>query len=227
MPRGIDRERQTARVRVSFGRSWAHPALALLAVAVASCGRAADTPGTAVDASAGDTAARATTPASPPSPLDAAAALCRPAEFGALRARIQGAIDAELDWAAPATPQCVGGPRPSGDGVRLVFKGQAGTEPLLLIIGIALEEPARTARNVGANVTVVREGAGRFFATQGDDKCALDEVMQEPLPEGGGRYRLSGRGYCTQPARAVGSGEGAVLVSRFDVEAVVEYPREP
>lgn len=219
-------------MRVSFGLSWARPALALLAVAVASCGRAADTPGAAADASAGDSAARATTPGSPPSPLDAAAALCRPAEFGALRARIQGAVDAELDWAAPATPQCVGGPRPSGDGVRLVYKGRVNqghvsAEPLLLIIGIALDEQTRSTRNVGANVTVVREGAGQFFATQGDDKCALDEVMQEPLPDAVGRYRLSGRGYCTQPARAVGSGEGAVLVSRFDVEAVVEYPREP
>lgn len=214
-------------MRLPFRLSWTRPALALLAVAVASCGRAEDTPGDAAGASAGDEAAQATTRASPPSPLDAAAALCRPAEFGSLRARIQGAIDAELDWAAPATPQCVGGPRPSGDGVRLVFKGQAGTEPLLLIIGIALEEPARTARNVGANVTVVRDGAGQFFATQGDDKCALDEVMQEPLPNAVGRYRLSGRGYCTQPARAVGSGEGAVLVPRFDVEAIVEYPREP
>ena len=33
-------------------------------------------------------------------------------------------------------------------------------------------------------------------------------------------YRLEGRGYCTQPARALG-GDGAVLVSRFDVVAIV------
>jgi hypothetical protein len=42
-----------------------------------------------------------------------------------------------------------------------------------------------------------------------------------------GRYRLSGRGYCTQPARALGNREaGAVLVTRFDVAALVEYPKD-
>ena len=34
--------------------------------------------------------------------------------------------------------------------------------------------------------------------------------------------KLTGRGYCIQPARAVG-GEGAVLMSRFDVTALVDY----
>jgi hypothetical protein len=144
-----------------------------------------------------------------------------------LRARLQGALDAEIDWSSPAHPQCLGGPRPAGDGVRLVYKGTVDGEALLVIVGIALGRSDLAGRNVPANVTVVREGAGEFFATQGDDKCALDEVRQEPVGGVPGRYRLSGRGYCMQPARAVGTGAGSVLVSRFDVEAVVEYPPEP
>jgi len=150
---------------------------------------------------------------------------CAPAPEGFLRARLQGAIDTELDWSAPGAAQCLGGPRPNGDGLRLVYKGQVDGTPLLIVIGVAGVGPGESGRNVAVNVTLVREGSGAFFSTQGDDKCALDELRQEPVDGQDGRYRLSGRGYCTQPARALGSGEaGAVLVTRFDVAALVEYP---
>ena len=166
-----------------------------------------------------------------PRPRPAAATpdvFCAPAAEGFLRARLQGAIDAEIDWSAPALTQCLGGPRPHGDGVRLLYKGQLPEGPLLVVIGIAQLGPGASARNVAANVTLVREGSGAFYSTQGDDKCAVDDVRQEPLADQDGRYRLTARGYCTQPARALGAGaEGAVLVTRFDLSALVEYPKEP
>lgn len=153
--------------------------------------------------------------------------LCAPSSEGSLRARLQGAIEAEIDWSAPGAPQCLGGTRPQGDGVRLVYKGNAGGSPLLLVIGIAtLARDTPSARNVPANVTVVREGAGAFYSTQGDDKCALDDVRQEPVAGHEGRYRLTARGYCTQPARAL-DGAGSVLVSRFDAVALVDYRQDP
>jgi hypothetical protein len=189
-------------------------AATLLALLAAGCGRA-DPP---ADPQPGS-AAR--------SGLDATSALCPAAEAGSIRARLQGVIDTEIDWAAPGVRQCLGGPRPGGDGVRLVYKGIAGDEPLLMIVGIALPRSTPSGRNVPASVTLVREGAGEFYATQGDDKCALDEVRQEPVEGAAGLYLLTGRGYCTQPARAVTGGTGAVLVSRFDVEAVVAYPQDP
>lgn len=169
--------------------------------------------------------------ASPGASLDANAsanmpsgqqARCVPAAEGRLKARISGEIDAEIDW-SPPTPQCLGSLRPDGDGVRLIYKGDVpGQGPLLVIIGIGPLRAGASAHNVPANLTVVREGAGHFYATQGDDKCAMDEVRQEPLGEDGHTFRLTGRGYCTQPARAVG-GDGVVLVPRFDVTAVVVY----
>lgn len=145
---------------------------------------------------------------------------CAPAATGALQARLQGAIDAEIDW-DESQPQCLAGLRPDGDGLRLLYKGTtAGGEPLLLVFGLAGLQPGQSARNVATNVTIVREGAGQFFATQGDDKCALDEVIQAPVEDRPGTFRLQGRGYCTQPARAV-AGDGAVLLPRFDVVATV------
>ena len=207
-----------------------HAALNALVLAVVVAGCHAETAATGMatpDETARSEAAALTPESTRPATLNAAEALCRPSDAGFLRAKLQGAIEAELDWSSPGTPQCVGGPRPTMDGLRLVFKGKAGADPLLVIIGVGVGETVTAARNVPASVTVVREGAGEFFATQGDDKCAVDELTQEPVAGHDGRYRLSGRGYCTQPARAVGDDIGAVLVSRFDVDAVVEYPRSP
>lgn len=200
------------------GRSAALAPLALLA---AGCGHAGDQPPPApapVPPGAAVTAAPAV--AGTPPVLDAATALCTPAATGRLRARLQGAIDAEIDW-GEGVAQCRGGVRPQGDGVRLLYKGdlpEAG--PLLIVLGAAPLRPGESARNVPVNLTVVREGSGEFYSTQGDGKCALDSVTQAPLDGQPGMFRLEGRGYCTQPARAVG-GDGAVLLSRFDVVALV------
>lgn len=196
------------------------PVLVLLTV---GCGRADDRPGP------GDVQGDPV-PDAPPRQVatgtTADDALCVPAASGSLRARLQGAIDAEIDWGADAR-HCLGGVRPQGDGLRLVYKGSvAGIGPLLLVFGLAPLRPGESARNVPANLTVVREGTGQFFATQGEDKCALDSVTQVPMPGEASVYLLEGRGYCTQPARALGD-DGSVLVSRFDVVAVVPAAAAP
>jgi hypothetical protein len=154
-------------------------------------------------------------------------ALCRNAPEGYLRMRLQGAIDADLDWSA-ADQQCLGALRPGGNGIRLIYKGstEAG-EPLLVVIGAGPLAEGEQARHVAANMTIVLEDGGPFYSTRGDDKCALDEVSQEAVPPRAHRYRVSARGYCTQPARAI-AGDGSVFVSRFDLVALVDYgPEKP
>jgi hypothetical protein len=149
--------------------------------------------------------------------------LCVPSTRGFLRARLQGSITLDIDWAA-GVPQCRGGRRPSGDGIRLLYKGtDASGGSLLVVLGAGPLRAGENARNVPVNLTVVREGTGEFYATQGDDKCVLDDVRQEPLPGKDGQYVVAGRGFCTAPARAVGGAAGSVLVSRFDLEAIVDY----
>jgi hypothetical protein len=182
------------------------PLIFLACLLGAGCGRAADPA-----ASAGA-----------PSPPAAAEALCVPADSGSLHARLSGAIEAEIDWGGSGEPQCRGSVRPSGDGLRLVYRGmspEAG--PLLIVLGAGPVRPGETARNVPVNITLVREGSGEFFATQGDEKCAFDVLRQTPAEGSTTAFRVEGRGYCTQPARAVGGGP-AVLVSRFDVTAIVD-----
>ena len=171
-------------------------------------------------------------PAQPPvgAPPDCPAApqqaLCVPADEG-LPARATAGRHRRRDRLVGAdVPQCLGGLRPDGDGVRLIYKGDvAGPGPAA---GRDRHRPAARRRNrratSPANVTLVREGAGRFYATQGDDKCALDDVQPGTTRADDGRYRLTGRGYCTQPARAVGRRRlGAGLAFRRDAP-LVDYP---
>jgi hypothetical protein len=188
-------------------RRYAAPSLLGLLLVAGGCGHA--------DPPAGNSAPMAAAAREP--------GLCVPATRGYLRARLQGSIEDVIDWSTDV-PQCRGGRRPSGDGIRLLYKGHdASGGSLLVVIGAGPLRAGESARNVPVNLTLVREGAGEFFATQGDDKCALDDVRQEPLAGHDGQYVLTGRGFCTQPARAVGDGAGAVLVSRFDLEAIVDY----
>jgi hypothetical protein len=188
-------------------RRIAAPALLALLLASGGCGHADPTAG------------KAAAPADPA----AGQGLCVPSTRGFLRARLQGSITLDIDWAA-GVPQCRGGRRPSGDGIRLLYKGtDASGGSLLVVLGAGPLRAGENARNVPVNLTVVREGAGEFYATQGDDKCVLDEVRQEPLAGKDGQYVVTGRGFCTAPARAVGGGAGSVLVSRFDLEAIVDY----
>jgi hypothetical protein len=154
---------------------------------------------------------------------------CLPSGDGYLRARLSGALRTELTWTNEETA-CTGAVRPAGSGIRMRFSrtlaGQDGT--LVLVFGITGLEEGKAARNVPVNVTVIRDGRGEFYSTQGDDKCMLDEVRQYPLagiPRRTRSYRVVARGFCTGPARAV-RGAGAVLLSRFDYAGRVDFDTE-
>ncbi len=154
---------------------------------------------------------------------------CLPTGDAYLRARISGAISAELDWGDEGT-ECVGAVRPTDGGVRMRFSrtDSSPENKIVLVFGIAALREGISAKSLPVNVTVIREGKGEFYSTQGDDKCMLDEVTQQALvgiPFKSRSYRVIARGYCTEPARAV-RGEGAVLLSRFDFAGRVDFESE-
>ena len=202
-------------------------ALALCASFAAACGNAGPAgigPGPAAGPEARDGASDARSSPAPDAGQDALAtgtdARCVASSEGSLRARIDGDLRADIDW-APPLPQCRGGPRPGGDGVRLIYRGEVpGQGRLLVVIGIGPLAAGQDARQVPANVTLVREGTGLFYATQGDDKCAVDSLRQTLI--GDDLYRLTVRGYCVQPARTL-DGARSVLMSRFDATAVATF----
>ena len=163
-------------------------------------------------------------PAAKPAAEPPPAAKCLPAGNGFLRARLSGALSTELDWGNDGT-ECTGAVRPTDGGIRMRFSRADGQGKLVLVFGIAQLPEGRSARNLPVNVTLIREGAGQFFSTQGDDKCTLDAVTQEAIvgvPRRARSYQVTARGFCTEPARAV-RGKGAVLLSRFDYSGRVDF----
>jgi hypothetical protein len=166
----------------------------------------------------------------PAAAADAAAASCLPSGDGFLRARLDGALQLRLDWSNDGL-QCEGMPRPEGKGIRMSFSRALDTEGrrLLIVFGIGGLSESSSGRALPANLTIVEEGGKQIFGTLGDDKCVVDNISQQlitPWRRESRIYRVSGRGFCMQPARAVG-GDAGVLMSSFDFAGQVRYEDSP
>lgn len=150
---------------------------------------------------------------------------CLPSGDGFLRARLSGAINTELDW-ADGSIECTGSIRPADGGLRLRFRHlDKDGHALVFVFGITGLREGVAGKALPVNVTVIREGSGDFFATQGDQRCTIDQVAQRPLagiPRRQRSYRVAASGFCTQPARAL-TGEGAILITRFDYAGRVDF----
>jgi hypothetical protein len=137
-----------------------------------------------------------------------------------LRARLRGALDADLDWREPSL-LCDGGPRPDGAGLRVALAGalpDGSGRRVRLVFGIGAGASVADAA-LPTNVTVILEGEGRLFATLGDDRCTTERLVRTPAPDGRGE-RIEVRGFCTAPATAVG-GDARLHVQTFDFTAAI------
>lgn len=162
----------------------------------------------------------------PQATTDDVASMCLPSGDGFLRARLDGALQMRLDWNNDGT-QCQGMPRPEGNGIRVSFSRELEGEGrrLLIVFGIAGLSESSSGHALPANLTIIEEGGKQVFGTLGDDKCVVDQLSQRlitPWRKESRTYRVSGRGFCMQPARAVG-GDAGVLMSSFDFVGQVRY----
>jgi hypothetical protein len=151
---------------------------------------------------------------------------CFAAADGYLRARIRGAIDMDLDW-KDTQMQCEGGPRPSGNGIRVSIGGPLGGKGrrVRLVFGISHITEGAGGKNLPTNVTILLEGEKRIFATLGDDKCSVDSLSQRRVESPAtdrAIYRLEARGFCFGPASSLSGGE-RVLMTSFDFAGRVEF----
>jgi hypothetical protein len=150
---------------------------------------------------------------------------CLPGERGFLRASLRGAIEANLDWRG-ASIECEGGARPDGRGLRVSFLGPADAlgHRLRLVFGIAATPGSARTATAATNVTVIVEGGARVYATRGDQRCAIDALVQEPLPaaDAGRQYRVAARGYCIDPATLL-DGSAPLYINRFDFAGVARF----
>jgi hypothetical protein len=166
----------------------------------------------------------ATAPGAPGAPAKRTGVTCLASGDGYLRAKLAGAVNAQIDWPNRGT-RCEGEFRERPPGVRLSFQRAAGAQPnLLLVFGLTGVKEGLPAHEVNTNLTVIVQGTSRIFGTLGDSRCTVDSLNQRPLGEAGS-YRIEARGFCTQPAHAV-RGKGDVLVSTFEFAGPVNFNTE-
>ncbi len=151
---------------------------------------------------------------------------CLPDGAAFLRARLTGAVNRELAW-SESEMRCAGSVRPNAEGIRLRFAGISsnGEPALVLLFGITGLKEGESGKALPVNLTIMREGTGEFYGTQGDNRCTIDSISQEPLkgiPLRQRAYRVVARGFCTQPARAL-NGDGMILVTRFDFAGRADF----
>ena len=158
----------------------------------------------------------------------AAVERCLPGSNGFLSMRLRGSIEADVEWREPALA-CTGMSRPDGHGLRLRFSGPLPGAGELAIVFVAPELGVGvSAHAVPVNITLLDEAGEHIYGTQGEGRCVFDEVEQVALTEPTlppRSYRVTARGFCTVPARAV-DGDGAILLTRFDFTGLVSYNEE-
>ena len=151
--------------------------------------------------------------------LFAVPAGAQPACEGQFEGRIEGAFSARVG--PPARQSCEGGPRPDDDGLRLAYRSiVAGSgDSVLIILGLPDLERGQGGDGLPLNVTLVREGKGEFFGSQGTDLCTADLTTHEPAGDPD-LWRLAGEGRCHGPLQAVAR-EGEISLTPFRFSAVI------
>lgn len=145
---------------------------------------------------------------------------CVPDGGGSLRLQISGDFDAQVDWGNEGM-RCDGGPRPDGDALRLMFSRD--DDSLLFVIGITGLVRGWTGAGLAANLTVVRQGEGKFYGSLGADACVVDVEENLALATAPDSYRVSGRGFCERPIEAVARA-GEIRISPFEFTGIAYWP---
>ena len=153
---------------------------------------------------------------------------CLPGNAGFLSMRLRGSIESDVEWREPALA-CTGMSRADGHGLRLRFSGPlAGRGELAIVFAAPDLGIGVSAHGVPVNITLLDEAGERIYGTQGEGRCMFDAVEQIAITEPSlppRSYRVTARGFCTVPARAV-DGDGAILLTRFDFTGLVSYNEE-
>jgi hypothetical protein len=142
-------------------------------------------------------------------------------DHGHLATTLVGAVEADIDWRA-AELVCEGMPRPGGEGVRLRFAGQVDDRRFTIIIALPGLQRDQPASELASNVTLIEEGAGRFFSTADTEICWTDVNFLESERGAANRYRIGGTLYCVAPLVEV-NGNSSVSLAELDFSGLLDW----
>jgi len=143
---------------------------------------------------------------------------------GNLAVELYGGIQDTVHWQAEELV-CEGMPRPNDEGARLRLSGPLGTKTIAFILGVPDLRKGATGKELPANVTLMEEGTGRFFATRDLSACWMDVERHEPLGDDSvSAYLISGTLYCISPLAEL---NGASSISFTELEFTSRLDWEP
>ena len=143
-------------------------------------------------------------------------------ENGFLQTELFGALAGKIEWDADALI-CEGMPRPDGDGARLRFAGTVADEyELAFIIALPDLRPGEAGKELHSKVTIIEEGAGRFFSNADQDTCWTDILELEALPASESLYTVSGSLYCVAPLVEV-RGETDITIGDLTFRGLLDW----
>lgn len=147
---------------------------------------------------------------------------CLPDGGGRLEMQISGEFETVMAWDNAGT-QCEGGPRPTGEALRLMFSRD--DDGLLVVLGITGLARGATGSGMLANLTIVRQGLGRFYGSLGADACIVEITEHSPVTASAGAWRVGGHGRCEAPIEAIAR-EGEIRVAPFVFTGKAYWPEE-
>lgn len=159
-------------------------------------------------------------PAPAPARVAAPSADCGPAGF--VETELFGALTGKIVWNA-AQVICEGMPRPDEDGARLRFAGTVAEEYELAFI-IALPDLRRgeSGKELPSTVTIIEEGAGRFFSNADQDTCWTDVLELEAMPGSPSHFAIRGALYCVAPLAEV-NGDSDITLGDFNFRGLLDW----
>lgn len=145
---------------------------------------------------------------------------CGPAGF--VQTELFGALTGKIDWNA-ADLICEGMPRPDEDGARLRFAGTVAEEyELAFIIALPALKRGATGKELHSTVTIIEEGAGRFFSNANKDTCWTDILELETLPGSDSQFAIRGSLYCVAPLAEV-NGDSDITLGDFNFRGLLDW----
>lgn len=157
----------------------------------------------------------------PPETAKAAPVSYACGENGFLTTTLHGAIATTLNWQA-SDLACEGMPRPDGEGARLRFAGSDGSRQIAIIIAMPSLQRGSTGAEIASNVTLIEEGASRFFSTPDLNNCWTDVTHVEAFGESTTRFSIAGTLYCVQPLAEV-NGRSSVALTELRFQGLLDW----
>lgn len=141
---------------------------------------------------------------------------------GFLITELYGAIDAQIDWTS-AGLDCEGMQRPAGSGARLRFAGDLDAgQRIAFIIALPGLKAGQAGQELPSNVTLIEEGAGRFFNTAEKDICWTDITAVDRVAGSDSRFGIAGNLYCVAPLIEV-NGDSEISIPDLRFRGIVDW----